>query len=373
MNTRVRAGGWWMLVILVVIMTGTAADSTLAGTGRTDSPVPITIVNGDEISIQDYQDRVRVTRWLTATQIREAYYYLGGDANLVRQYLGAQISDLQRPDVFGAQVLREMEEEVVLAQNAEAWDVTIDPAELDARINAYIAGFWEIDPETTDPTELDLIAQTREQWFAEGAAVAQVDEAVLVDMFYYDVLLSKIRDYLAQDVPTEELRVHARHILCAFYPDNPGNPTPPTDEEKAAALTCAEDAAQALLDDAAFADVAQTMSDDTVSGANGGDLGWANPDDFVPEFRDVVLNAEVGVVVGPFETQFGYHIVEVQERDIVPLTEAELNVSQIEAYQDWLREQMDSAEIERHPAWQDFVPDEPTYDELLGDLFGVTE
>ena len=50
------------------------------------------------------------------------------------------------------------------------------------------------------------------------------------------------------------------------------------------------------------------------SGANGGDLGRFGQGQMVPEFDTVVFNDEVGVVHGPVETQFGYHLLEVTER-----------------------------------------------------------
>ena len=50
------------------------------------------------------------------------------------------------------------------------------------------------------------------------------------------------------------------------------------------------------------------------SGSNGGDLGSFGEGQMVPEFDKVVFNDEVGVVHGPVETQFGYHLLEVTER-----------------------------------------------------------
>ncbi len=50
------------------------------------------------------------------------------------------------------------------------------------------------------------------------------------------------------------------------------------------------------------------------SGANGGVLGTFGQGQMVPEFDKVVFNDEVGVVHGPVQTQFGYHLLEVTER-----------------------------------------------------------
>ncbi|RBP48346.1 peptidylprolyl isomerase [Arenicella xantha] len=51
------------------------------------------------------------------------------------------------------------------------------------------------------------------------------------------------------------------------------------------------------------------------SGKQGGDLGSFGPGMMVPEFDRVVFNEEVGVVHGPVQTQFGYHLVEITSRD----------------------------------------------------------
>ena len=50
------------------------------------------------------------------------------------------------------------------------------------------------------------------------------------------------------------------------------------------------------------------------SKAQGGDLGKFSPGQMVKEFDDVVFSADVGVVMGPVQTQFGYHLLEVTWR-----------------------------------------------------------
>jgi len=51
------------------------------------------------------------------------------------------------------------------------------------------------------------------------------------------------------------------------------------------------------------------------SGKQGGDLGNFGPGMMVAEFDKVVFNDEIGVVHGPIQTQFGYHLVEITQRD----------------------------------------------------------
>jgi len=62
-----------------------------------------------------------------------------------------------------------------------------------------------------------------------------------------------------------------------------------------------------------FADVAQKHSS-CPSGQNGGDLGEFSPGQMVKEFNDVVFSGEVGVIHGPVQTQFGYHLIDITSR-----------------------------------------------------------
>lgn len=71
---------------------------------------------------------------------------------------------------------------------------------------------------------------------------------------------------------------------------------------------------QQIRDGADFAELAREHSDDPVSGSDGGNLGWVSPGQMVPEFEQAMMAADVGELKGPFRSQFGWHILEVQER-----------------------------------------------------------
>ena len=81
-------------------------------------------------------------------------------------------------------------------------------------------------------------------------------------------------------------------------------------------LVDSEDKAKALLAQisggAAFADVAKANSTDG-SAASGGDLGWFGTGAMVKPFEDAVVAAQVGKVVGPIKTDFGWHLILVSE------------------------------------------------------------
>lgn len=65
-----------------------------------------------------------------------------------------------------------------------------------------------------------------------------------------------------------------------------------------------------------FAELAKTNSIDTGSGASGGDLGWFGLGMMVKPFEDAVVAAEVGKLTGPVQTDFGWHLILVQETRI---------------------------------------------------------
>ena len=74
-----------------------------------------------------------------------------------------------------------------------------------------------------------------------------------------------------------------------------------------------EDLKQQIEDGKDFADMAREHST-CPSGKQGGDLGEFGPGQMVKEFDQVVFNEAVGVVHGPVQTQFGYHLVEITSR-----------------------------------------------------------
>lgn len=104
-----------------------------------------------------------------------------------------------------------------------------------------------------------------------------------------------------------------------------------------------------------FAELAKAHSVDTMSAADGGDLGWVNPGDLVPEFENMMDSLEPGAVSDPFPSQYGFHIVQVLDRrehdsteDIkrARAREAIRRRKLEEARTDWLRQMRDEAYVE---------------------------
>ncbi|MGA1519107.1 MAG: peptidylprolyl isomerase, partial [Burkholderiaceae bacterium] len=88
---------------------------------------------------------------------------------------------------------------------------------------------------------------------------------------------------------------------------------------------------QVATGQADFAALAQAHSQDG-SAAQGGDLGWAEPGQFVPEFEQAMNALPVGGVSQPVVSRFGVHLIQVVQRRQEPMTEAQ--------QRDWARQQL---------------------------------
>jgi peptidyl-prolyl cis-trans isomerase SurA len=62
-----------------------------------------------------------------------------------------------------------------------------------------------------------------------------------------------------------------------------------------------------------FANLARANSQDTLSAARGGDLGWISPGETVPAFEEAVNSLSPGEISAPVKTRYGWHLVQVQE------------------------------------------------------------
>lgn len=89
----------------------------------------------------------------------------------------------------------------------------------------------------------------------------------------------------------------------------------PGEADRAAALERARAARQEILDGADFGEVAERESSDLISAQQGGDLGPFVRGQMVPAFDQAVFSQPIGEVGEPVLSQFGYHVIEVTERD----------------------------------------------------------
>ena len=126
-----------------------------------------------------------------------------------------------------------------------------------------------------------------------------------------DEAMKKVYDEAAKQISGEQ-EVHARHILVETE-----------DEAKAV---------KAELDKGAdFAELAKKKSKDP-GAADGGDLGFFTKDQMVPEFSTVAFALEPGKISDPVKSQFGWHIIKVEEKRNRKAPDFDQVKAQIETY-----------------------------------------
>jgi len=159
---------------------------------------------------------------------------------------------------------------------------------------------------------------------------AQLEDSVVADATDGDKPQVHLAEILLEGdtvaAPSEdEGQIRASHILYSPKDDPTGAQTldpadPAWAETEAEAKLAVEQLAKVSdpeLKSAAFATRAKLQSDDTVSGANGGDLGFFSRTSMVPEFADPLFDdpdLKPGDIVGPIKSAFGWHVIEFRER-----------------------------------------------------------
>ncbi|CTQ32625.1 peptidylprolyl isomerase [Jannaschia rubra] len=133
----------------------------------------------------------------------------------------------------------------------------------------------------------------------------------------------------------------------AAYDEIYGNAEPATEYNASHILVETEEAAQEIAgkiaEGADFAELAQEESTGP-TGPNGGQLGWFGPGMMVPEFEEAVKGMEAGEVSDPVQTQFGWHVIrlnEVREQEVPALDDVRPEL------EDVARNALVEAEVER--------------------------
>jgi peptidyl-prolyl cis-trans isomerase C len=124
----------------------------------------------------------------------------------------------------------------------------------------------------------------------------------------------------------------------------------------------AEEVKKQLENGGDFAALAKKYSQDPGSAEQGGDLGCIGRGETVPNFEEAVFNAEQGEIVGPVETEFGYHVIEVtdiQEEATQPLSEVEAQIrdqltteAQSKEFTAWLQKQKEQRNVKYLPGYK---------------------
>lgn len=193
---------------------------------------------------------------------------------------------------------------------------------IDMKVMANAARDAEMDTSETYLRRLTYLEDRalRRAYFVDGVA-AGIDEASVRAKY----------DEIAAELDGQE-QISARHILVET-----------------------EDEALEIIDElnngADFATLAQEKSTGP-SGPNGGDLGYFGPGQMVGPFQDVAFKLEIGEISEPVQTQFGWHVIKVEDKRPAtppPFEQIAGQLQQqmlVEAFQQTVSDLRDDAEIE---------------------------
>ena len=180
--------------------------------------------------------------------------------------------------------------------------------------------------------------------FADEVRAMQVGQISAITRSAAGFHIVKLLEKRSRNEPMVVDQTHARHILVRVNEIV-------SESDAKAKIDRLKDRIDA---GAKFEELAKLNSEDTTS-AKGGDLGWVNPGDTVPEFDEAMKKLEPNQISAPVRTPFGWHLIQVLERRRQDITgdrarsEAQVAIRQRkadEAFQDWVRQIRDRAYVE---------------------------
>jgi parvulin-like peptidyl-prolyl isomerase len=327
---------------------------------------PIATVNDNRITSEEYRKRV-LFDWYQSN------------------------NPVEDPQGSSVQVLDQMIEEELIREQARQRGITVSPDEVTEFIEQQF-GYQRNPPTptplpaisptpqpsptpggeptptpapTATPVSLEAYQSAYKNYLERLNTVAGFKEADFRSLAELDLLRQKLYESVSADVPTTEEQVRAQHILVRIIEPQPtatplpdGQPTPtpdpsaaPTPEPRSAeeAFALITEIKQKLDAGGDFAALAAEYSEDTGSRAQGGELGWFGRGQMVAEFEDAAFSLQPGQVSDPVKTQFGYHLIKLEERDPArTIDQFALQQKKYEAYQTWLADLQTAAKIERN-------------------------
>jgi len=208
------------------------------------------------------------------------------------------------------EVLQSLVDQKIILEMAELDSIEVKEKEVDKALNQQIETFVsQAGSEEKAETSLgqSLSSFRREFWY-------EMRDRLISEQFQYS-LLSNIKtnreDVFSffktykDSLPLFPSLVNLNHLLITIKPSK---------ESKNTALKQIKDIRIQILGGEPFESLAQTFSEDPGSKSKGGSLGLVSRGSLVKEFETVAFTLEPGIVSDPVETVFGYHLINVQEK-----------------------------------------------------------
>jgi len=312
---------------------------------------PVAIVAGVPIRLDTYQRLVRYRRWdyrnyLARLEEQKLQFDSSAeDQAFLVQYIDQQIQQIQSwlmntPN----DALDELIDGQLAREECAKRGITVSPDEVQLRLETQFG--YDRNPPTPVPVTVTLpvtvtptptiAPMTQEQfteqsaaWFRameEQSSYAEPDFRRLLEISLYR---EKLAEVIGATVPTTTEQIHARHILMATREEA---------DKVLARLQNGED----------FAALAKELSTDTSNKDQGGDLGWFPRSKMVSEFDTAAFALQPGQTSQVVQTQFGFHIIRVEEREANrPLESSDLETMKSKAVDDWYQARRTSPDVVR--------------------------
>ena len=282
-----------------------AAPSKPADT--TKMPDVVAQVNGEKITRDDLLNQAKQMQ-----------------AQMAQASRGQQVPQLD--DAFYRQILDGLVAQTLLLQDARSQGVQVSDEELKPQM-AALRGRFPDETAYKKALEQEGLSEKELQEKLRQEAVIQkyIGTKVLNDVAVTDQAAREFYDKNQEQMQRPE-RAHLRHILIGVEPK-----AAEADKQKARAK--AEDLLKRVRAGEDFAKLAAENSDDPGSKARGGDLSWISRGQTVPPFEKAAFAlARPNDLSGVVESQFGFHIIQLVEREAasaVPFEEARPRISQM--------------------------------------------
>lgn len=356
LRKRLIIGTAALFGLIVLILGWGLYDQYVARPNR-----PVATVYGVPIRLETYQKMVKYWRWryrndLDYLEAQKRQFASGDESQAVLvQYIDQQIRSVQSQLInLDMATLERLIEEQITRQECARRGITVSEEEVQLKLEKDFG--YDRNPPTPEPITVTLpitvtptptvAPMTKEQfdeqfarWSKAVNEASGLSAADIRRMVESTLLRQKLEEAIAASVPTTDEQVRARHILLE---------TREKAEQALARLRAGED----------FAKLATELSIDTGNKEDGGELGWFPRGKMVPEFEQVAFSLAPGQMSDIVETQYGFHIILVEERDPDRLLEPDaLEQLQLKAVDDWFAQQRNSSEVARY--WSsDLVPKE---------------
>ena len=225
----------------------------------------------------------------------------------------------------------------------------------------------EFDIEITDEDVTQRMEEIKQDFPTQGAFEEALKEQgltldQLTDLVQDNLLEEKLRAEVTEGTgPTDEdLRAHYEENQADFE-ETAAQHILVEDRKLARKLSVQlKEARKGALEDL-FARLAKKHSTDQSNAAQGGDLGYFKPGDFVPEFEQVAGRLDVGQVSDPVQSEFGFHVIWVTDRRIAPFEDVEGAIAQElgqgaedEAWNEYVRKAYEQADVKVNPRYGEF-------------------